>query len=241
MSSAKHLLTIAEAYDHYLASCAASPMNAEARKACVYAPSYLVDSDAQRLTTLVRSLDLLRDTDVIILNSTADNGYPHTRPKSVICMPAGFVASSTNEELEETLCHEAFHIHQRRFPALWKDFCISQGWTPLANTDIPSRFRNKCRLNPDTFYDTPFWAWDTYYAPLPMFKEGFKTTLDTVNIEWLDLRTGAIFHSPPESFTETNGSPSQPEHPYEIYAVLFAKKGIQTAADLMFELKQLTP
>jgi hypothetical protein len=71
-----------------------------------------------------------------------------------------------------------------------------------------------------------------------MFKEGFRNGLGDVTIEWLDLRTGALFHAPPQSFTEKYGSPSQPEHPYEIYAVLFAQQGIQTRAQLDAKVNQ---
>jgi len=241
MSSAKQLLLVAEAHDHYLQRCAASSLNAEARSTYRYAPSFLHDSDAQRLTQIVHNLELLRDTTTIVLEGTADNGYPHTRPKALICLPSSFVVASTDAQLKETLCHESFHIHQRRFPAAWKAMCKAEGWTPLAQDEIPLRFRERCRINPDTFYDTPFWAWDTHYAPLPMFKQGFTVTLGDVTIEWLDLRTGALFHSPPESFTEKYGSPSQPEHPYEIYAVIFAQQRITTHAQLRAKLNELTP
>ena len=241
MATAKQLLTIAEAHDNYIAACMASPINAEARQNCIYAPSFLQDSDAERLTTLVRSIDLLRDTDTLILGHSAENGFPHTRPKALICLPAGVVASSNDSELKETLCHEAFHVHQRQFPGLWKEFCTAEGWTPLSKDDIPFRFREQCRINPDTFYDTQFWAWDTHYVPLPMFKQGFTVGLGDVTIEWLDLRTGALFHSAPDSFRETYGTPSQPEHPYEIYAVMFAKNGVSTRGQLEHLLKTSGP
>lgn len=242
MSSANQLLLVAEAHDHYIATCAASPINASARRDYIYAPSFLEDSHAERLTTIVHSIDLLRDTDTLVLSASADNGYPHTRPMALICVPVSFVKSSSDEQLRETLCHEAMHVHQRLNPGLWKAMCKSEGWTPLSQSTIPSRFRERCRINPDTFYDTPFWAWDKHYAPLPMFKPGFsgKVSLGDVTIEWLDLRSGALFHSPPDSFTEKYGTPSQPEHPYEIYAVLFANQGIVTRTQLLLKLKELT-
>ena len=242
MSSAKQLLVLADAHDHYLKRCAASPINASARSGYIYGPSFLQDADALRLTTIVNNIDLLRDTDIIILSASADNGYPHTRPKALICLPAGFVSASNDEELKETLCHEAMHVHQRQNPSLWKALCIAEGWAPVSQSNIPPRFVEKCRINPDTFYDTPFWAWDTHYVPLPMFKNGFagKVTLGDVTIEWMDLRSNALFHAPPDSFTEKYGSPSQPEHPFEIYAVIFAAEGITTHAQLGLKLKQLT-
>jgi len=240
MWTAKDLLRIAEVQDQYLARCAASPLNMAARSDYIYGPSFLSDSDAERLGRIVRGLDLLRDTDTVILSTSADNGYPHTRPKALICLPAGFVSSSSDAELKQTLCHEAFHVHQRAAPGLWKAMCKAEGWTPLSQDDVPTRFRERCRINPDTFYDTPFWAWDTHYVPLPLFKQGFTVALGDVTIEWLDRRTGALFHSPPPSFTDIYGSPSQPEHPYEIYAVRFAEEGITTHAGLRQTLQELT-
>lgn len=238
MSSAKRHLDIAEAFDNYCARCKDSNINSVARSNCVYSPYFLSKNDTDRLTTIVMNTELLRDTSTIILHASAENGYPHTRPKDIICLPAGFVAASADSELKETLCHEAIHIHQRNNLALWKKMCMAEGWTPLNKDDVPLRFREKCRLNPDTFYDTPFWAWDKYYAPLPMFKRDINITLGDVNIEWFDLRTGALFHTPPESFTKKYGNPSQAEHPFEIYAVLFSKEGVSSEASLLLRMHQ---
>jgi hypothetical protein len=239
MSSAKELLRLAEAFDHYCSKCAECRYNATARKGCSYSPSFLPERDADRLTALVANIDLLRDTNTIILHSSAENGYPHTRPKANVCLPAAFVSSSTDTELRETLCHEAMHIHQRKYLDLWKEMCIVEGWTPLSTETIPLRFRERCRLNPDTCYDTPYWAWDNYSVPLPMFKRDMHLTLGDVTIEWFDLRTGALFHDPPESFTRKYGTPSQPEHPFELYAVQFAKEGIHSNLQLLNRIHRI--
>lgn len=240
MSTASQLLDIAEGYDSYCRTCRESPLNALARKNCVYKASGLDAEHAKRLTTLVANIDLLRDTDTIVLSSSADNGYPHTRPRALICMPAHFITSSSDSELKETLCHEAMHVHQRKYPELWKTMCTAQGWKPLEKGSIPVRFREKCRINPDTFFDIQFWSWDTYHVPLPMFKRDINITLGDVSIQWLDLRTGSLFHSPPESFVAKYGEPSQPEHPYEIYAVIFTKEGISTHQELTMKLLSLS-
>jgi len=239
MSTSTQLLTIAEAYDNYCASCRQSSSNSTARSSCNYKPYFLSQTDATRLTTIIRTIDLLRDTDTVILHSSADNGYPHTRPKAIVCLPAGFVESASDAILKETMCHEAMHIHQRRNLDLWKQMCMVEGWTPLPKDTIPFRFRERCRLNPDTFKPIPFWAWDKHYVPLPMFKRDINITLGDVNIEWFDLRTGALFHTPPASFTKKYGTPSQPEHPFEIYAVIFAKEGISSEALLEGRMFQL--
>jgi hypothetical protein len=112
---------------------------------------------------------------------------------------------------------------------------MNEGWTPVPTEEIPKRFRDKCRINPDTMA-CPFWAWDSYNVPLPMFKSESPSSLGDVRIEWLDTRTGAIFHDPPSSFVSKYGSPSQPEHPYEIYAVIFASEGISSEMALYAKL-----
>lgn len=222
------ILGRAEYLDGYRAACAASPLNSAARNKDQYLPYFLSDGDANRLRSEIFRIDLLNNAEVLVLHSSADNGYPHTRPTAVVCMPENAITGVSDEALRNTLCHEAMHIHQRRYPTLWKNKCISEGWTPIPTEKIPKRFRDQCRINPDTFYDTPFWAWDSYHVAMPMFKDSKYLTLGDVRMEWLDLRTNALFHDPPESFTKRYGTPSQPEHPYEIYAVNYANEGLSS-------------
>ena len=237
MSEAHHILGKAEAIDAYLELCSACPANRAARKGNLYKPFFVSPYDSQRLRTATFKIEILNGADIIVLHSSAENGFPHTRPDAIVCMPSDFVTRSSDSELAETLCHEAIHIHQRRFPAMWRAKCLREGWTPLAKDRIPVRFREQCRLNPDTFYDTPFWAWDTHHVPLPMFRDSSKPRdLGDVRIEWFDLRTGSLFHHPPPSFVERYGTPSQPEHPYELLAVEYAREGITTYNTLYTKL-----
>jgi hypothetical protein len=236
MSEARKLLIEAERIDSYRAKCKASILNELARSQCNYAPFFVSPEEAQRLRQLIYRVELLNGADIVILHSSADNGFPHTRPKAVICLPDSAVTGAKEETLSDLLRHEAMHIHQRKFPELWRDKCKAEGWTPVPTNEIPLEFRRRCRINPDTCYDTPFWAWATHHVPLPMFKNVESPRLSDVNIEWLDRRTGAIFHEPPKSFTEKYGSPSQPEHPYEIYAVKYAAAGISSHSALYNKL-----
>jgi len=232
---AQRILNVSEAYDGYRAACEASPLNAAARQGHHYKPFFLSNDDVRRLRREIARIDLLNGAEIIILHSSADNGFPHTRPKKVVCLPDSFVVNSTDSSLANTLRHEAMHIHQRVYPELWQQKCKDEGWTPVSLEDIPKRFRDKCRINPDTM-KTPFWAWDSYHVPLPMFSSEKPSSLGDVNIEWFDMRTGALFHQPPPSFTRKYGSPSQPEHPYEIYAVLYADMGIASHSELYYVL-----
>lgn len=234
-ASAKATLFYAEARDKYRMKCNNSEVNAIARKGQHYVPFFVSPEHLQRLNIQIFKIGLLNGADIVILHSSADNGYPHTRPNAIVCLPESFVTSSSDEALYEMLCHEAMHIHQRKFPDLWKQKCINEGWTPISVEEIPQRFRDQCRINPDTMA-CPFWAWNTHHVPLPMFKSSSPTCLGDVRIEWFDRRTGAIFHEPPSSFTEKYGSPSQPEHPYEIYAVIYANEGINSYSSLYEKL-----
>jgi len=227
MSSGANLLMRAEAADEYRKKCAESPPNAAARRGEKYLPFFVSQDQSDRLEREIFKIDLLNGADILILHSSADNGYPHTRPQRLVCLPDTFVTGSTTESLAETLCHEAMHVHQRNFPELWKQKCLAEGWTPVNLQDVPRRFREQCRINPDTMFE-PFWAWNKYHVPLPMFRSETPQHLGDIRIEWLDLRTGALFHEPPPSFTAKYGSPSQPEHPYEIYAVIYAQEGIRS-------------
>jgi len=233
--SATTILARAETLDGYRKKCGESSVNAAARKGEQYAAFFVSQEESARLRNEVFKIDLLNGADVVVVHSSADNGYPHTRPKAVVCLPDTFITSSSNEALAETLRHEAMHIHQRKFPDLWKQKCIQEGWTPVPIDNVPKRFRDQCRINPDTMA-CPFWAWDKYSVPLPMFKSESPSNLGDVRIEWLDTRTGALFHDPPSSFVTKYGSPSQPEHPFEIYAVIFASEGISTHKALYLKL-----
>jgi len=229
MSAAQQALDAAEAIDGYRAACAASELNSEARKGQRYAPAFVEKDDLDRLYKNMFSIDLLRGSDIVVLHSSADNGYPHTRPRSLICMPAKFVSGASDAMLTETLCHEAVHIHQRRNPQRWIAACRKEGWLPVEGHQIPQRFADRCRLNPDTIGQHQFWAWQTHYVPLPMFVREDYPTIEGVQVKWMDLRNTVVMSDPPPSFSTRYGkSPSQPEHPYELLAVEAASDGIQT-------------
>lgn len=221
-------LRIAESIDGYRAACDASPLNAAARARHLYQPSFLDEEELQPLYRAMAEVPLMKKADVVVLHSSADNGYPHTRPNCIVCMPASYITSASQAKLTETMCHEAMHIHQRRNPDLWAAACIHDGWWPAPKGQIPSRFRERCRLNPDTFSQQQFWTWQTHYIPLPMFIREDSPTLDGMQIKWMDLRNSTLFPDPPRSFKERYGTPPQPEHPYELLAVEFAAAKLNT-------------
>lgn len=219
-------LQTAEELDGYRAACAVSLANAYARREHIYRPFFVEPTIAAALQKEIDAIPLLRDIDIVVMHPTADQGYPHTRPRNVVCVPSSYLTEKDGAELAEMLRHEAVHVHQRQRTEVWAAACMRRGWWPVPASQIPTALRNRCRINPDTMA-APFWSWDTHYVPLPLFSSETPATLGDVVIKWLDLRSGTTYSDPPSSFFAVHGtSVPQPEHPYEIYAVEAAAQGI---------------
>jgi hypothetical protein len=240
-TAAEHL-NRAEEIDGYRGACGASFSNATARKLCSYRASMVSSVEADRLLAEVDKIDLLNSATIIVMDPSAENGYPHTRAPNLVCMPTTSIEGKSTEDLATTLRHEAIHLHQRANPERWIALCKKEGWVPLATTGpsmIPHNLLNRCRLNPDTFYEAAgqFWAWKGQYVPLPLFSTEYPSNLGDVVIKWYDLETGRLISSPPSSFQARYGVVvSQPEHPFEILAVEAAEKGIATEKGLIANL-----
>jgi hypothetical protein len=238
--SPSELLAAAERKDGYRAACAASPLNAAARADQHYTPFSLAQEEVEMLLQEVDSIPLLSNSDIIILHPTADNGYPHTRPGRIVCMPASAVRGKTLGELSETLRHEAVHIHQRENESTWAAAAMRDGWQPCPPGQIPQRFRERCRLNPDTLKPQQFWAWRGRHVPLPLFLRDDYPTLGGVGIRWFDIETQATYTEPPGDFRQRYGpAPSQAEHPFELLAVESAAAGIRDERELVKWLNRL--
>jgi hypothetical protein len=240
MSLAQQALDKAESIDGYRAACAASELNAAARARQEYTPTFLDKQTLENLYGNILSVPIMRSADIVVLASTADNGYPHTRPNSVVCLPKSAILSMTPEAMQNTLCHEGVHIHQRRNPELWSQACHKEGWTPVQESEIPSEFLERSRLNPDTFKPQRFWAWQTHYVPMPLFTREDYPTMEGIQIKWLDRRMGALFVDPPPSFSKRYGTaPPQPEHPFELLAVEYASANLNSDELLLAKLSSL--
>ena len=148
-----------------------------------------------------------------------ENGYPHTRANDIICIPSNMRFPS----LEETLSHEVVHIHQRNNPAIWERFLNREKWFLESPETIPSRWREKCRINPDTF-QKQFWSFKKRFIPLPLFIKDSNVRFDEIKVMYYDLQTGVLEHNTPKEIIDAYGKDiPQPEHPYEIYAVILGK------------------
>lgn len=221
MASATTLLQKAEAIDNYRKLCKESELNRLARSTDTYAAFF--EPMESTLRSLARKTEITRNCQLVFLHPSADSGFPHTRPQNIICLPVGYSAHN----LEETLLHEGFHVHQRNFQDDWMSYSIRQGWWPIAASEIPERWRYRVRLNPDTL-SQQFWTWEDRYVPLPLFTNEASPSLEAAEVRWMDKRTGTLLRTPPSSFVERYGSIAQPEHPFETGAIEFAKKKITT-------------
>jgi hypothetical protein len=224
------LLQAAEGIDYYRARCMASDTNRVARQGHTYEPFFVTPDVAAFMNEYAAATPLLQDSRIVVMHPSADNGFPHTRPKNLICMPAGVCKRTM--ECRETLLHEGIHLHQRAHMNQWYQYCIAQGWAPQPSDTIPPQLLRNVRINPDTMM-IPFWSWQDFYVPLPLFTG--EAGLDKVEIKWMDLRNYSLL-SPPASFTVKYGMPSQPEHPFEIMAVRFAAAGYRSSDDIFNEM-----
>lgn len=232
------VLDRAEHLDSYRALCAASFLNSKSREGQSYELAEISVTAAKSLQAAAADLPLLDSCEIAILSSDADGGLPHTRPPNIICLPKGLCSEGpATKGMINTLLHEAIHVHQRQHEAEWTSACIRAGWTPVK--EIPQEFRERVRINPDTLAN-PYWAWQTHHVPLPLFQRQDTPTLSGAPVQWLDLRNGVLYRDPPPSFKTTyNFNVNQPEHPYEVYAELFAEKMYKTGDEILKNLELL--
>lgn len=208
-------LAIAETYDHYFQTIANDPLNKKARESLFYAA---VSEETK---------PWLLNTQIVTMHPTAEAGLPHTRPPNLICMPQYF----PEDRMPTTLAHELVHVDQRRRKYKWDAYFEREGWRRISEQEVPERWLQRCRMNPDTI-DDRFWAWQGRHVPLPIFEREDKPDLRQVVIQWWDRTTGIKQSQAPRSFLERYGSfPSQPEHPRELAAVELSKV-FQTPSDI---------
>ena len=229
----KDYTEVAEALDGYRAACRKNEMNWAAREGQGYEMDAISQEAEHFLQVAADKLEILEGSEIVILNSEADNGFPHTRPPNFIMLPASLCTEKeATKQFQITLAHEAIHVHQRKNSPMWRRFVEREGWSWIPAETIPSEFRERTRINPDTMA-CPFWAWQSYMVPLPLFRPYRKPTLANAEIEWLDIRSGTLFPKAPRSFLDKyGGGIHQPEHPYEIYAEKISEDGVVTTAEL---------
>jgi hypothetical protein len=203
-------LRSAELKDNYLEICSKNHTNRLARKYNNYITEY--NSYFKVIEEFVNKNPIFSNIHIIQLDQSAENGYPHTRPDT-ICIPS----SARFPDLERTLYHEYIHIHQRKHFDLWKKFLESQDWLPIDESEIPQRWKERVRYNPDTIY-SQYWCFKKQFVPLPVYTNINNPNMADTKVMYYDLQSGSLEHSMPEIMRRYNNN-RQTEHPFELYAV----------------------
>ena len=213
----------AEFNDNFLEKCNNSHLNKLARKYHMYTPDY--NSYYKVIEQFIKENPIFSSIPIVQLDTSAENGYPHTRP-NIICIPS----DARFPELKRTLYHEYVHIHQRRNYELWKTFLESQGWTPIDETSIPERWKERVRFNPDTLY-SQYWCFHNRYVPLPLYTNENTPSMAETKVMYYDIQTGRLEHEIPNVMKHYMKN-RQPEHPFELYAVEM-EMSIQNDTDIL--------
>jgi len=217
----------AELIDNFFELCKYNFCNSEIRKNNIYKTDY--NNYINTINIFLNEKKI--DVNIIQLHPSAENGFPHTRPNNIICIPS----NARFPSLEGTIFHELVHIHQRNNLELWIQFLHNEKWFEVDENLIPERWKEKIRYNPDTIYST-FWAFENRYIPLPIFIKPHNPRFNDIKVMFYDLSTGILDHEAPESLKKKYGENRQMEHVFEIYAVILENK-IQGINDINYYLQ----
>jgi len=178
------------------------------------------------------SKEYIDDFVIYTMPKSCEQGLPHTRNNNVIAIPEGFPEARLNGTIE----HEKIHLHQKKYPNLWKKFYLNKWKYQIYDSPpsfIPSSLITNKRANPDTG-DEPWCCWNNRWWSVPVYKD-YDLSLSQAPIKWYDQQTNKIFDNPPKEWIEFFGNDIfQLEHPHEISAVLLsANKKNNTPAEVV--------
>ena len=231
--SAAEALTVAETHDNYLEDCDYSEINRFARKGTIYSPITLADSqivELQRHISRISVPHILTTSTghvkVAVLMPSADGGMPHTRPNSIICFP-----HSAHPIQPTTLVHELWHIHQRKFPQLWKKIYTDVwGFTPFSEKHLPVELAKYVRINPDTMAE-PFYIWRNRWIPIVTFAQPQNPYVRETVVWFYNMNTGSYSRILPDdmaAFFSGSLPAGAYEHPNELSAYMLSDPTAET-------------
>lgn len=222
-------LAYAEQLDFYRKECMEDKLNAISRRGQQYSSyNYPTDYLLVLRETLNVSLKYLpnklinelQNVNIIILYPSADGGMPHTRPNDIICLPYSFDQPSL-----ETITHELWHIHQRKYPDFWQTLLKRIWQFEEWHGELPAELEKHRRLNPDTLA-TQNWIWQNKWVPVPVFIDASKPALSECRMWYHNVITGRTEHGVPEEVYNFFGRKIESaayEHPYEMAAYMLSK------------------
>jgi hypothetical protein len=230
-------LNKAEQIDNYINKCTNSWSNRIARLNNKYEPYELKKEKEDDYNYIINLLPkwLPISTSIIILNKTAENGMPHTRPDS-ICLPSGCISYS--DEFKSTIFHESIHIHQRKLSQVWQ-LVYEKAWKMKKfKGELPEELNKYRRYNPDTIMDG-LYVWNDKWVVVPIYLRKDRPVLNGIRLNFYNVITGETVAYIPEDWIEFFGRDigiSEQEHPnemaaYSLQKYFFDKTKTQTETD----------
>jgi hypothetical protein len=217
---AAQLLVQAEDIDHYQVECYEDRCNSYARRNFAYAPNtvssmpYYNQFFSQMSSYVPKQLRDIGDIRIVLLMPSADGGMPHTRPPNLICYPGELSTSVT------IFVHELCHVHQRKFPHVWRYIFAALGWK-VWNGQLPPSLDGCRRYNPDTV-DRPLWIHGDW-VPIPVFQDVYKPVLTDVDIWFYHIKQDYHVKKVPDDIMIAGLPHSAYEHPREITAYIISE------------------
>ena len=92
----------AESVDYFQERCKQNYVNSTVRKNFSYVTDY--NSYYTTVKEFINKYPIFTDVILVQLDSSAENGYPHTRPNSIICIPS----NARFPSLKKTLLRRSF-------------------------------------------------------------------------------------------------------------------------------------
>lgn len=238
-------LNQAETIDKYMDNIQESYTNSYARNKSIYTPLKLSNNTFDKYASILQhniiqlgdKIPPVKRAHIIILEESADNGLPHTRPNNIICLPSNIFKQS-DKQREEVLFHELVHIYQRENPIDIESF-YKNGWKYIKSTmDIVEGDR----INPD--------AMDIYAVNVgelwlirPRFLRKDAAKLTDIRMTYNNLKTGemtVIMPADVKQFFGDSISQSAFEHPNEMMAYMWTNiyyNGIKPETNAEYILK----
>jgi len=191
----------------------AGPLNMSARR-----NPYLQTPEGNAATNQVPfEYPLEGPIQVVYLDAQSDAGLPHTRGKNGIALPLFLLWHPS----EKTMRHELVHLSQKQYRTRWLAW-YAKFWSfrPATMSEfiqIPSKWRSRRRINPDTL-DSPYVIWKERYIPLSVFINEEDPDLRYCKRGFWDLTMSQWTWEEPPDWIKTFGSGFNDEHPNEIAA-----------------------
>lgn len=239
-AEAINALDLAESIDGYRTSIQENRYNTKARLFQIYLPvseKLYTNALAKIKIPITETFFSIPQGNIIWMNSTAELGYPHTRPSSLICMPLSI--ADDYEIFTKTLYHERIHLSQRKDSEKWIQI-MNDAWNmKVWKGNLPESVEKRRRINPDTIL-APHFVWKDEYVSFCIFKDLVSPSLSETILCWWHIPSSTIITDSTvipdwNTFFGENGKSARCEHPYESAAYFLSDPMISCPAKTILQ------